>query len=128
MITNNETKNLGDFVQATELNSGIEVTGLANLAMALITACNYKNMNVIKVKNRASSQIEKSRLVITIINNNLSNTQIQKAMDLFSNDHNPIRRVIEHAIGVGDGNTSGPTKANRLDRSPNPHNPDPHII
>ena len=50
--------------------------------MDLITACNHKNTNVklelIKVENKASSQIEKPTLVIAIINNNLSKTQIQK--------------------------------------------------
>ena len=68
--TNNKTKNQRDIVHATELNAGMKVTGLANLTMALITACNYKNKNVklelIKVENRASSQIERPTLVIAI--------------------------------------------------------------
>ena len=76
----NETKNLGDIVYAAELNSGIEAMGLANFAMALITARNFKNKNVkleqIKVENEASSQIEKPTLAIAIIKKNLSKTQI----------------------------------------------------
>ena len=87
---NKEAKNLGDIVYATELNAGIEATGLANFTMNLITACNYKNKNVrlelIKVENKASSQIKKRTLVIVITNNNLSKIQIQKYMDLVNND------------------------------------------
>ena len=76
----NGTKNLEDIVYATELNAGIKATGLANLARDLITACNYKNKNVkfelIQVESKVSSQIERPTLVIAIINNDLSKTQI----------------------------------------------------
>ena len=40
---NNETKNLGDIIYGTELNTSIKATGLANFAMALIAACHFKN-------------------------------------------------------------------------------------
>ena len=122
-IINDETKNLGDIVYAMELIASIEATGLANFAMDLITACNHKNTNVklelIKVENKASSQIEKPTLVIAIINNDLSKTQIQKAMDLVNKDYDPIGSVIERVIGVGDGDTPGPHDVNSRD---------PHII
>ena len=84
----------------------------------LITAYNYKNKNVklelIKVENKANSQIEKRTLVIAIINNDLSKTQIQKAVDLANNDYDPIGRVIKHIISVGDGNPPGPHDVNSL--------------
>ena len=81
-------------------------------------------LELIKVENRASSQIEKPTLVIAIINNTLSKTQIQKAMELANNDYDLIKRV----TGMCDVDTPGPHDVNSLHRPPNPHSQDPHVI